>query len=306
VTAVAFPDRLFWLHFALGAALSAAGCQHDSTASFDDSQLGDTDAAGASSSQGGAEAEAGESSGGSAAGGVTPAAGKNSGGNAGSVSGGGMGGVSGAPLGGQAGTGGKGGGGAGGKAGADMGGSGGKGGTGGSANPPEPITFETRDIDDTSIASCHLNQNFGAEPSLTVDASGSGQGVCTYRGLFTAPLATIPKAAEITAATLTLTCLNAGDAVTVSYVEQLWAELSVAWSTRPELGSKLGTVTCEMPGKLNLDLTSAARAWLAGEHQNYGIYLTTEGDDGTDFATSEAKSEAERPLLSVTYKPPAK
>lgn len=290
----------------------AVGCQHDSTASFDDSRLGETDHGGSMGSAGGAEAGAGESSGGSEVGGDTPVAGKNSGGAAGSVSGaggaagspssGGKGGASGATSGGHGGTAGDGGGSTGGKAGADVGGNAG---TAGSMNPPALVTWETRDIDDAGIASCRLLQNFGAEPSLTVDASGGGQGFCIYRGLFAVPLGALPKAAEIKEATLTLACLNAGAAVTISYVEQPWAELSVTWASSPLLGAKIGTVTCETPGKVSLDLTAAARAWLAGEHASYGVYLTTDGDNGTDFATSEAKAEGERPLLSVTYQPPA-
>ena len=61
-------------------------------------------------------------------------------------------------------------------------------------------------------------------------------------------------------------------------------------------------VTCQMPGKVTIDLKAAVGAWLSAEHDNFGIYLSTEGTDGSDFVTSEGRSE-DRPRLKVVYVP---
>ena len=50
----------------------------------------------------------------------------------------------------------------------------------------------------------------------------------------------------------------------------------------------------------------AVVAWLSGEHHGYGVYLTSENTNGTDFASSEADEAASRPKLSVTYTLPQK
>ena len=129
---------------------------------------------------------------------------------------------------------------------------------------------------------------------------------CRVRALFNAPLPKVPAGAKVTKVTLTLTCLEAGGAVTVSYVEEPWAELMVRWYDSPKLGATLGTTQCSGAGTVSINLTDAALAWLGGKHANYGIYLSSESTDGTEFASSEAKAEASRPVLSLTYVPAAK
>jgi|GEM_PF-3960170 len=301
--------RRFAARFALGSVLLASACQHDSTADFDDDELmppgtggggavdaGGSDAAGAGAdpggnSSGGSIASAGKTNQGgrSGAGGSMATAGKggssSDGGKAGTETGGT------APQAGKAGLGGM--------AGAATAG----GGMGGSVvTPPAPMTFDTTDIDDTYVASCAPMMNYGALSSMNVDGNSN----CAYQILIIAPLTGIPTGALVSEATLTLTCTNAGDPITVSYVDEAWKELMVRYSTRPEVGATLGTVTCEQVGKVTIDLTSAVKAWLAGDHAANGIYLRTENSDGTDFATSEADSTSARPLFSVTYTLPVK
>jgi hypothetical protein len=101
---------------------------------------------------------------------------------------------------------------------------------------------------------------------------------------------------------VTLTCTNAGDPITVSYVNETWKELTVRYNTRPEIGASLGTITCAQPGEeVTINLTSAVKAWLAGDHAAYGIYLRSDDSDGTDFDTSEAHTTSTRPAFRVTY-----
>lgn len=305
--------RVLGSRIALGAALLASACQHDSNADFDDTNLHSGDGGSATTTSGtssGAEAgqgtEAGSSSGGSSA-----EAGSKSGGSGGkpattagaggSASGGkgSAGSSSGSDSGGKASAGtGNEGGNQGGTAGTT--GEGGKG--GGPVEPPKPVTFTTRDIDDTHVASCFPQMNFGEGVSVNVD----GDQACRYEILFNAPLKEVPDGALVSAASLVLDCINTGDPVTVSYVDEAWNELSVRWSSRPEVGTTLGTFTCAQLGPVTIDLTAAVKAWLAGTHANYGIYLRSETTGGSDYSTSEAKAEASRPLFSVTYTLPLK
>ena len=177
------------------------------------------------------------------------------------------------------------------------------GGTVGTPPPPAPVTFETTDLDDTYVASCFPSMNYGALSSMNVDGNNS----CTYQILISAPLSGIPAGALVSAATLTLTCTNAGGPITVSYVNEAWKELTVRYNTRPEAGASLGTVTCGQQGEdVTINLTSAVKAWLAGDHAANGIYLRTEDSDGTDFDTSEAHTTRTRPVFRVTYTLPVK
>jgi hypothetical protein len=287
--------RVLGLRVALGAALLASACQHDSNADFDDRGLTSPDVGG-SDVGGSSAAAAGENPG--AAGGAEADAGGP--GTAGKSSGG-AGGSSAAGKGGSANVGGKAGANAGGTGQAGKAGQGGgagsaNGGTGGTTTPPEPVTIETSDIDDTNVAACFPNMNFGEERSLNVDGDS-----CAYETLIDWPRLDLPTGAQVSNATLSLTCTNAGGVITVAYANEAWKELMVRWNTRPEVGETLGTVTCVQPGELTIDLTSAFDAWLSDEHARDGIYLRTESTDGTDFASSEADKAASRPKLNVTY-----
>jgi hypothetical protein len=293
--------RVFGLRFALGAALLASACQQDSNAEFDDRNLTSPDVGGSADS-GGSSAVAGESpgggsdAGGSEASGGASQAGKSSAGAAGGSSSAGKGGM--ANAGGKAGANGGGAASQAGKTG--QGGAAGTangGGIAGSPNPPEPITLETADIDDTHVASCMPQQNFGEAERVSVDDSLS----CRYEALIDVPRLELPAAAVVSNATLTLTCSNAGAAITVAYANEVWKELAVRWNTRPEVGTTIGTITCAEEGTVAIDLTSAFKAWQAGEHAANGIYLRTDGTNGTDFASSEADKTSSRPQLSITY-----
>jgi hypothetical protein len=311
VTALTSVRSALALRVVVGATLLAPGCQLDSSAEFEDVATAGTAGSGAS---GGTDAtEAGMDAGGAGA----------TGNEGGSEMGGKSGGTAGAPTAGKAtaeggrggkggttgmggsmagtGTGGKGGAGGSGTAGGGMAGSAGSAGTGGTASP-QPETLETRELEDATIVSCFPNQTMGNAATLNVD----GDFTCSYYALISVPLAGVPAAATVSKATLTLECENAGDAISISYAGEPWKEATVRWSTRPESGPALGTVRCEEPGPVVIDLKAAVVAWLGGDRENYGIYLRTEHTDGTDFTSSESEDTEHRPLLSITYTPPIK
>ena len=146
------------------------------------------------------------------------------------------------------------------------------------------------------------NANFGDLDTFNVD----GDPFCAVDTLISAPLDGVPAGALVSEASFSLTCTNTGEAITVSYVDGKWAELEVRWNNRPQAGTSLGSVTCDQLGEVKIDLTAAVKAWLAGDHKNFGIYLRTDNTDGTDFDSSEAADPAVRPKLSVTYTLPVK
>jgi hypothetical protein len=281
--------------FVLGVLLWACACQYDSAATFDDaappgsSDGGTPGAAGSLATAGGAAA-GGEDAG---AGGALTEAGTTAAGKAGTANGGGSG------RGGSSAAGASSAGkpsiaGAGGSAGSAGGGAGGSGGT---KDPePEPVTVTINDFADTYVVSC-LISNFGEAQTLKVDSANS----CVYQALLNPSLADVPNGALVSAATLTLHCINAGDVVTVSYVTEAWNEDTVRWNTRPESGSELTELSCEEASHVSLDLTAAVKAWVSGERAANGLYLRTDGTDGTDFTSSEYEYVDERPSLSVTY-----
>jgi hypothetical protein len=250
----------------------ASACQHDSDATFDDDGLTSPDTAGSSSEAGSATGGADASGGGKAgSGGTEPSGGA---GVAGTTQGGGTGGKN----------------------------AGGGGGSGGTPNPdPEPVTIDITDVADAYLSSCSPYENFGDESRVNVDHNQ-----CVYQGLMKPSLADIPDGAVVSEATFTLTCTNAGDTINVSYAVGNWSELNVDWNSKPDNGTALGTLNCQDAGPVIFDLTVAVKAWLSGAHDDDGIYLRTEGSDGTDIASSQAADESERPTLSVTYLLPSK
>jgi hypothetical protein len=145
--------------------------------------------------------------------------------------------------------------------------------------------------------------SFGNAATLNVDNNYN----CVYQALINPSLASLPEGAVISKATLTLFCVNDGGEVSVYYASEAWKEDTVRWSTRPESGNDpVGKLTCADDGAVTLDLTAVVAAWVSGERPPYGLYLRTEAQNGTDFASSQAADAEQRPSLSVTYLPPAK
>lgn len=290
--------QVFARSFALTALLVALACQRESDTEFDDSRL--PSGSGAMPS-GGSKAEPGGGSGAqSAAGGVDGT------GDGGSAAGAGDGDTGGSNA--VAGSGGKAGSSSGGGAGGKSEGGGGTssvggGGAGSGGKPPdpdpEPVTLTITDIADAHVESCSPFLNYGDAEKLLVD----GNFGCIYAALIDPALEKIPSGAEILSAQLELTCSNSGASINVSYLNGTWSENAVRWMDRPEVGAKLANVTCDDAGVMQIDLTAAVKAWLAGEHHAYGVYLQSTGDDGTDLVSSEGDDAEERPALVVTYKP---
>jgi hypothetical protein len=283
--------------FALGATLLACACERDSDALFDDSALNGQAGGGAGPAAAGSQngpvggeggdesAGGGDSAGSSAEAGTGGRAGSDTGGS--SLGGAATAGGGGKPGGGDAGT----------------SGSAGMGGTGGTKDPePDPVKVVISAFDDSYIASCQPYSNFGNAVSLNVDYDNS----CVYQTLLQPSLAELPEGAVVSQATLGLDCINAGGALSLSYVDDAWTESEVRYMGRPDVGASIGTFTCKDKGPVTIDLTTVIQVWLTGQHPAYGVYVRTDAQDGTDFGSSEAADVATRPSLSVTYTLPKK
>ncbi len=286
---------------AIAFALLAFACQNDSNAVFDNEGL---DGSGASVATGGSPASGGDgNTAASATGGSSAQAGK---GGSGAKAGSGGQAEAGSPSeagsenGGSAGSSGSGGdgGSTAGKAGAA-----GTGGTGGTKPDPEPepVTIDITDFEDTYVATCEMFTDHGDDNIITMDSGFE----CTYQTLMSVALDKIPDGAVVSNATLTLTCTDPGGLINVNYAGGAWTESGARWGNKPQVGTSIGTMICEEAGKVTLDLTTAVLAWVGGT-PNHGFYLRTETDAGTDFASSEANTSGNRPVLSVTYTLPLK
>jgi hypothetical protein len=279
---------------ALCATLSACGCEQDSTALFDAGEV--PGFAGRGHAAAGSNAAAGETAGGDdgiASGGANTAGSLAVGGSSGSAAGG-VGGLAGGAVAGG---------------GSSAAGHGGTtdtavagGGSGGTKGEPDPVTITISNFTDANVVSCMSYSNFGDSLTIKVDDDYG----CSYQGLLNPSLSEVPKGALVSEATLTLSCVDAGGELTVSYVNEPWQEDTVRYSNRPELGAVIGKLTCADAGPIDMDLTEVVAAWVSGGHAASGLYLITHASNGTDFASSEAVDPATRPSLSVTYTPAAK
>lgn len=290
---------------AVAVAFLAGACQHDTSADFDDAHLPSPGDGGSAAAAAGTSTDVG-ASGAPDEGGAAQTGGSSTGGKPGSAGDGGVaGGVGGSGTGGKGGqaAGGTGPAGASGMAGAGGNAQAGTAGAGGKPNPdPDPVTVDIHTFEDTTIASCMPNQDFSEEAILQTDGD-----FCRYEGLLKPSLAVIPQGAQVSKATLSLTCVNPGGQVDVSFITTNWKDSAVHYNTRPKSSEPFDKLTCVEEGDLmTLDVTEAVQAWLAGKREPYGVYLTTEATDGTDFASSEAQVISDRPVLSVTYTPAVK
>jgi len=168
----------------------------------------------------------------------------------------------------------------------------------GGAPSPDSVTVILTTIDDTYLSSSSRASNYGNEKTLIIDRNVGGD---THDALIRIALGTVPTGAQISAATLSLTCSRIGDPIDVSYIESSWQELTVHGYNAPTVGTVLTSAAPNSAGALVIDVAPAVTAWLAEAHDNYGLYLSLPGMTASECASSEALDEAARPRLIVTY-----
>jgi hypothetical protein len=169
---------------------------------------------------------------------------------------------------------------------------GGEGGVGGGGLV---VTIEVTDLKDTYADGCNRNASNGSDEVVSVDSDP-----CVYEAFF-APVDVlpIPSGAVVTTAVLTLSCINAGHSVSVHALESSFDEVALDWNSRPDAGALLGSFEPAV-GTIEIDLTDLVQTWV-DTGSAFGIGFTQTGEDGSDYASSEAEMVNDRPRLSVTY-----
>jgi hypothetical protein len=185
-----------------------------------------------------------------------------------------------------------------------------------SVNPPVTVVL-TANIIDTYVSEGAPGFNYGNDPTLVIDSNGAGgwgsgsggwsggRGSDTHEALIRVALDSLPADAVVSAATLSFKCTRVGDPVAVAYITTTWQEGLVYWNIKPQRGPELGSFKGDAALNLTIDLKQAVSAWLAGDRENFGIYLSPDPAKATTSATECASTEAldvtKRPRLSVTY-----
>ena len=169
---------------------------------------------------------------------------------------------------------------------------------------------------DTDMSSASPNNNYGANPNISVNF---GQGVA----LVQFDLSSIPAGSVIQSAQMSLYhTVGGNDTVSAYRVTKPWNEGTgaagsgatwnkyngvTAWTAAGGDYDPPPGVSIALPA-INTwatwDLTSLTAARAAGTQQNYGIALAASGGGNNSFASSDNGTAANRPRLVVTFLPP--
>lgn len=116
-------------------------------------------------------------------------------------------------------------------------------------------------------------------------------------------LASIPADAVIERARLVMTVAGSGTGpndVTVGAVRARWEESVITYANQPEVAWSQRTETVNGGGRVSWNVKPAVEAWLAGEHDNYGLALRGDGPIW-GFQAREGASPGHRPRLWIQY-----
>ncbi|MFO0972361.1 MAG: metallophosphoesterase [Phycisphaerae bacterium] len=147
------------------------------------------------------------------------------------------------------------------------------------------------------------------------DPPGSAQrnyALLRFDRLFGYGTTQIPPGSTITAATLSYTVFDAGDAGSLYEVAVDWNELTpyntfgAAPGVQPADYSTLVATAPATIGTMNVNVTASLQRWISGASVNRGWIFVPAGANGCQFRSSEYVANMTlRPKLSVTYTPPA-
>jgi len=120
----------------------------------------------------------------------------------------------------------------------------------------------------------------------------------------------IPTGSTIVSAQLYYTVNNEGSDGNVNEVIVGWTE-AVTWNSfgstagvqTEDYGASVATASASPTGKYSIDVTSSIASWSSNPTANKGwIFRPTSGTtNGVEFRSSEYGTQADRPLLEVTY-----
>lgn len=130
----------------------------------------------------------------------------------------------------------------------------------------------------------------------------------------------VPPGSTVTSAVLTLHGNNAGGGkIYVHRVLADWDASKITWDTAKLGGNTEGGIQADdkeatvpfasfasdRKGTFEIDVLPAVKLWVAGTAKNRGLALTSDSANGWDFDTSEADEVGQRPMLTITFTPPA-
>ena len=174
---------------------------------------------------------------------------------------------------------------------------------------------------DTYIFSARPDQAMNRQHAVLVDGDHSSalagsQGLLRFEGLFGTSPCPIPPGASIVRASLRLTTKNPGGVIHMHRVLREWKETDTwkDWALagkgtggiQPD-GVKAQTATeaifsSKPAGTHEVDVTASLQAWAAGQ-ANHGWAFLPQSTDGWDFTSSDGPTPAERPQLTILFKP---
>lgn len=175
--------------------------------------------------------------------------------------------------------------------------------------------------DDTFLDSGATTTNNGNATLLAVDGTPVVQALIRFNNIIGSGGTQIPTGSTVTAASLRITVDDQGSGIQVYQMLANWTEAST-WSSltngitagAPETGSTvLGSIGANnsssnvaVGDRTISGLESAVQSWVNGSTNNgFALLPFASGSNGIDFWSSEGTTAAQRPLLSVTYTPPA-
>lgn len=145
--------------------------------------------------------------------------------------------------------------------------------------------------EDTVIDNGDPELNFGDAPVLEIEQDGAD----TRRALVAFDISDIPEGGTVTRAILQLFQIDSSpEGALVSLADGDWTGSEVTWSTAPPVGAPITPLAGGAEGAvIELDVTSAVSG-----NGRVSFYLTTESEDGIDFASLEGTQQP--PTLVVT------
>lgn len=159
--------------------------------------------------------------------------------------------------------------------------------------------------------------------TISVDLDNGGQqsqAVIRFDDIIGKSSGKIPEGSTVTAATLTLNATSAGGSrILVHRILANWDPATLTWDTAKLGGNTEGGIQADnkeaaapfttfdstRKGKFEIDILPVVKLWVAGVEKNFGLAFTCDSANGWDFDTSEAEAVDKRPLLTVTFTPPA-
>ncbi|MFH1802006.1 MAG: DNRLRE domain-containing protein [archaeon] len=171
--------------------------------------------------------------------------------------------------------------------------------------------------EDTYVDSGVSSSNFGSADAIVVDGSPDNEnGLVMFSRILGTGFNQIPRNSTISAANVTFEVYDPGNLVAVYEILENWTEsqathdnrlTGIAWSSdgcedAPSRSTTYeDTFTAGVVGAYTADITNAARRWVNGTSNNYGIVLDLTTSNGINIRSSEYSTQDERPILTVGY-----